>query len=214
VLAFEEAVSLYRMALRLTEDRGATRCDLLLALGEAQARAGDTPAAKATFREAAELAASQGLPEQIARAALGYGGRLIWNVSRDDAYLVSLLETALTALGDVAGTLRVRLLARLAGGPLRDSTADAERRRSLGAQALEIARRIGEPSTLAYALLAYISSHHSPDFTPEQAEIARELVQVALQARDLERAVEGTRPTSSPRSSSLTCHRRTPTLRP
>ncbi len=191
VLAFEEAVSLYRMALRLTEDRSAARCDLLLALGEAQARAGDTPAAKATFREAAELAASQGLPERLARAALGYGGRLIWDVSRDDAYLVSLLETALTALGDEAGIPRVRLLARLAGGPLRDSTADAERRRSLGAQALEIARRIGEPSTLAYALLAYISSHHSPDFTPEQAEMATELVQVALQARDLERAVEG-----------------------
>jgi DNA-binding SARP family transcriptional activator len=191
LLAFEEAVPLYRMALQLTDYGGTARCDLLLALGEAQARAGDTPAAKSTFREAAELAASQGLHEQLARAALGYGGRFIWDVSRDDAHLVPLLERALTALGDQDSILRVRLLARLAGGPLRDSTADAERRRSLGAQALEMARRIGEPSTLAYALLGYISSRHSPDFTPEQAEIASELVQVALQARDLERAVEG-----------------------
>jgi DNA-binding SARP family transcriptional activator/tetratricopeptide (TPR) repeat protein len=191
VLAFEEAVSLYEMALQLTADGDAARCDLLLALGEAHARAGDTPAAKATFREAAELAVSQGLPEHLARAALGYGGRLMWDVSRDDAHLVSLLERALTALGDDDSVLRVRLLARLAGGPLRDSTADAERRRSLGAQALEMARRIAEPSTLAYALHGYIASRHSPDFTHEQAEIARELVQVALQARDLERAVEG-----------------------
>ena len=191
VLAFEEAVSLYRMALRLTEDHGPAHCDLLLALGDAQARAGDTPEAKATFRAAAELATSQGLPEHLARAALGYGGRFIWDVSRDDADLVPLLERAIVALGDEDSTLRVKLLARLAGGPLRDSSADAERRRSLGAQALETARRIGEPSTLAYALLGYMASRHSPDFTPEQAEIARELVQVALQAGELERAVEG-----------------------
>jgi class 3 adenylate cyclase/tetratricopeptide (TPR) repeat protein len=191
LLAFEEAVSLYRMALQLTEDPGAARCDLLLALGEAQARAGDTPAAKATFREAAELAASQRLPERLARAALGYGGRFIWDVSRDDPQLASLLEKALAALGPEDSILRVRLSVRLAAGPLRDSAADPERRRSLGAKALEMARRIGEPSTLAWALLGYIESRHSPDFTSEQVEIARELVQVARQARDFERAVEG-----------------------
>src|SRR6266540_1425772 len=191
LLAFEEAVALYLLALQLSEDAGAARCELLLALGEAQARAGDTPAANASFREAADLAASQRLPEQLARAALGYGGRLIWDVSRDDAQLVSLLEGALSALGHEDSVLRVRLLARLAGGPLRDSTAHAERRRSLGAEALDMARRIGEPSPLAYALHGHIASHHAPDFTPEQANKAKELVAVALQARDLERAVEG-----------------------
>jgi tetratricopeptide (TPR) repeat protein len=189
-LAFEEAARLYGMALELTEDRAA-RCDLLLALGEARARAGDTPAAKATFRECADLAESRRLSEQLARAALGYGGRFIWEVSRDDPHLASLLETALAALDDEDSILRVRLLGRLAGGPLRDSTADAERRRSLAVQALEMARRISEPSTLAYALYGYMASHHSPDFTREQAEIANELVQVALQANDLERAVDG-----------------------
>ncbi|MGH3028758.1 MAG: ATP-binding protein, partial [Gaiellaceae bacterium] len=169
LLAFEEAARLYGMALALTEDRAA-RCDLLLALGEAQARAGDTPAAKATFREAAGLAETDGLPEQLARAALGYGGRFVWEVSRDDSNLASLLENALTALDAGDSILRVRLLGRLASGPLRDSTFDAERRRSLAVQALEMARRIGESSTLAYALLGYMGSHHSPDFTPEQAE--------------------------------------------
>jgi tetratricopeptide (TPR) repeat protein len=87
--------------------------------------------------------------------------------------------------------LRVRLLARLAGGPLRDSTADPDRRTSLSAQALEIARRIDDPSTLAYALEGYIASHHSPDFTPEQVDLAKELIQVALRAGEVERAVEG-----------------------
>lgn len=109
-------------------------------------------------------------------------------------------------------------------GPLRDSTADAERRRSLGAsRPWRWGRRIGEPSTLAYGVLAYVTSHHSLDFTPEQAEVASELIRVALQGRDLERAVEGYDThllssielvegydtTSCPRSSSLTFHPRT-----
>jgi class 3 adenylate cyclase len=191
LLAFEEGVALYRLALQLTDVKGAERCEILLALGEAEARAGDTPAAKVSFREAAELAASQGLPEQLARAALGYGGRLIWDVSRDDPQLVPLLERALAALGDEENPLRVRLLARFAGGPLRDTRADANRRRSLGAEALAMARRIGDPATLAYALQGYIASQHSPAFTREQMEIATELVEVALQGRDLERAIEG-----------------------
>jgi DNA-binding SARP family transcriptional activator len=195
LLAYEEAARLFAVALRIVDSMESPddtdRCELLLALGDAYARAGDTPRSKETYRQAARLAEALRLPDHLARAALGYGGRLIWDVSRDDADLVPLLERALAALGDEDSVLRVRLLARLAGGPLRDSTADAERRRSLGAQALAIARRIGEPSTLAYALLGYIGSQHSPDFTPEQVELSDELVGVALQAGDLERALEG-----------------------
>jgi tetratricopeptide (TPR) repeat protein len=54
-----------------------------------------------------------------------------------------------------------------------------------------MARRIGEPSTLAYALAGYISSSHSPEFTPEQVTLATELVAVAIEAGELELAVEG-----------------------
>ncbi len=195
LLAYEEAARLFAVALRIVDSMESlddtNRCELLLALGDAYARAGDTQRSKQTYRQAARLAEALRLPDHLARAALGYGGRLIWDVSRDDAHLVPLLERALAALGDEDGALRVRLLARLAGGPLRDSTAHAERRRSLAAEALEMARRIGDPSTLAYALLGYIGSQHSPDFTPEQVELAQELVGVALQAGDLERALEG-----------------------
>ena len=87
-LAYEEAVRLYEMALTLVHEPIA-RCELLLALGDAQARAGDMRAAKDTFHEAAELAERHDLPEHLARAALGYGGRIIWEVSRDDPRLTS-----------------------------------------------------------------------------------------------------------------------------
>jgi hypothetical protein len=185
-LAFEEAVRLYRTALTLV-DEPVARCELLLALGDAEARAGDTPASKQAFREAAELAEDRGLAEQLARAALGYGGRMLWDVSRDDRYLAPLLERALAALGDEDSTLRVRLLARFAGGPLRDASFPPERRAALSREALETARRIGDRATLAYALDGYIAATHSPEHTPEQVELTTELVQLAIEAGDLER---------------------------
>jgi tetratricopeptide (TPR) repeat protein len=189
-LAYEDAVAHYEHALEALSDADPQRrCDLLLALGDAQAREGDTPAAKRTYREAAELAEALSLPEQLARAALGYGGRLIWEVSRDDPHLVPLLERALAGIGTDDSPLRVRLLARLGGGPLRDSH-DPRRRRAITAEALEAARRLGEPSTLAYALDGYISAHHNPEHTARQAELATELIDAALRAGEVERAIE------------------------
>lgn len=191
LFAFEEAERLYGVALDLTHE-DAVRCDLLIAIGEARARAGEAAEAKAAFREAADLAESNGLAESLARAALGYGGRVIWDASRHDPTFQPLLENALAALDDQDSILRARLLARLAGGPLRHSAADdPARRRQMSEQALAMARRIGDASTLAYALSAYISSYHGPDFTRRQVDVAREIVQVASEAGDLERAVEG-----------------------
>jgi DNA-binding SARP family transcriptional activator/tetratricopeptide (TPR) repeat protein len=189
-LAFEEAVRLYGLALTLAEE-SAVRGELLLALGEAQARSGEADAARATFREASALAERQGSADQLGRAALGYGGRITWGVSRDDDTLAELLERALVPLGESDTALRARVLARLAGGPLRDSTSSPLRRAELSAEALDIARRLGDPSVLAYALAGYISAHHSPQHTFEQVRLATELVDAALEAGDLERAVEG-----------------------
>jgi DNA-binding SARP family transcriptional activator len=195
LLAYEEAARLFTVGLRILDSAespdDALRCELLLALGDAYARAGDMQRSKETYREAARLADALLLPEQLGRAALGYGGRFVWDVFRDDKHLAQMLERALAAIPDEDSALRVRLLARLAAGPLRDSTADPARRASLGAEALEMARRIGEPSTLAYGLHGYLSSRLSPDAAPEQAELAEELIRVALEAGDIERAVEG-----------------------
>ena len=195
LLAYEDAARLFAIGLSVLDNMespdDAIRCELLLALGDAYARTGDAPRSKQTYGQAARLAEALRLPEQLGRAALGYGGRLIWEVSRDDEHLAHLLERALAAAGDEDSTLRVRLLARLAGGPLRDSTADADRRRSLAAQALQMARRIDDPSTLAYALQGYMASHNSPKFTPEQVELTKELIHAALEAEEIERAVEG-----------------------
>ena len=187
--AYEEAARLYEMALSVSDD-DVKRCDLLLALGEALARAGDTPASKRAFRRAFELADAEGLPEKLALAAFGYGGRILWEVSRDDRHSVPLLEHALAVLGEGDSPLRVRLLARLAGGPLRDASFPAEQKAALSGEAIAMARRIGDPTTLLYALYGYLLSHIGPDTRPAVLEVAKECVTIALEVGDKERAVE------------------------
>ena len=125
-LAFEEAARLYNLALTLPMS-DANRCEVFLTLGDVLARAGDTPASKRHFDQAAQLAEKLGLAEQLGHAALGYGGRIVWEVSRDDDHLIPLLERALDELAMDDSVLRVRLLARLAG-PLRDARFAPERR--------------------------------------------------------------------------------------
>ena len=188
-LAYEEASRLYEVALRFAgDDEG--RCELLLALGDVRGRAGETLGSKRAFREAADLAGRVGLPEELGRAALGYGGRYIWEASRNDPSYVPMLERALAALGDGDSALRARVGARLAGGPLRASS-QAERRRALSEASLAMARRLGDPGTLAYALSGYNAANHAPSFVERQVELATELIEVGREAGDLERASEG-----------------------
>jgi DNA-binding SARP family transcriptional activator/tetratricopeptide (TPR) repeat protein len=183
-LAYEEAARLLEIALPLVEDPIA-RCDMLLELGDARARAGDTPAAKQAFGDAATLAERHRLAERLGRAALGYGGRIVWEPSRDDNQLHRLLQSALTALGDVETSLRVRLLARLAGAPRK-----VERSGALSEQALALARRIGDPATLVYAIDAYIPANESPANTEELLALATEQLELAMQVGDKERVLE------------------------
>ena len=82
LLAYEEGVRLFSLALQVLDSKGAAdgpmRCRLLLALGDSQAREGDLEGAKSTFLEAASVARRERMSEELAIAALGYGGRFVW----------------------------------------------------------------------------------------------------------------------------------------
>jgi DNA-binding SARP family transcriptional activator len=193
LLAYEESARLYAAALGAIE-LGATsdvrvRCELLLALGDAEARGGDTPAAKAAFSEAAAIAQRLGLAHELARAAMGYGGRILWGRGGDDPRLVPLLEAALAALAENDLELRARLLARLAGA-LRDEPS-RRRRDEMSRQAIELARRTDDPAVLAYALDGRASATVAPDTIAERLAIAGELCEVAAGIGDRERVLEG-----------------------
>jgi DNA-binding SARP family transcriptional activator len=191
LVAYEEAARLYETALEALELKAAdalTRVELLLALGDAQARGGDLASAKETFVRAADLARTLNAPEQLARAALGYGGRFVWFRAGNDRRLVPLLEDALERLpGD--NPLRVRLLARLAGA-LRDRPVP-QRRESLSREAVEIARRLNDRATLAHALEGTYAALSWPRDTDTWLAMARELTELADAAGDKEQAISG-----------------------
>ena len=193
LLAYEEAARLYQMALAALEADGAAptplRCELLLALAEAQSRAGDAPAAKSSFLRAAELARAADLPEMLARAAAGYGGRILWTHAAADERLVPLLEDALSGLGEEHGLLRVQLLSRLAAA-LRHAPS-RERRERISEEALRIARRIGDPATLAYAHAATAAALVAPHNARARLAEGDKIVSLAAGARDRERLFDG-----------------------
>jgi DNA-binding SARP family transcriptional activator len=191
LLAYEEAARLYQtaldaLALSAPAD-GGKRCELLLALGNAQMRGGDL-AAKETFTRAAEVARMLNAPEQLARAALGYGGTFVWFRAGKDQRLIPLLEDALEALPELS-PLRARLLARLAGA-LRGHP-EPERRASLSREAVDVARRLGDPATLAYALEGTYAALSWPKDTDSWLAMARELIELADDVGDEEQAYMG-----------------------
>jgi tetratricopeptide (TPR) repeat protein len=192
-LAYEEAARLYGMALTAleldqTRDAGLVT-ELLLAEGDASARAGDLAGARETFFRAATNARQMGDARQLGRAALGYGGRFQWARVGDDPHLVPLLQDALMLLGGDDDRLRVRLLSRLACA-LRSSPA-RERSDTLSRQALEIARGLDDPATLAYALVGRCWAVAWPENPEQRLELATELIGVAEESGDTERVVEG-----------------------
>lgn len=176
LLAFEEGIRLYRMALSVLESTGnrddPLRADLLLAMGDAQARSGDSAQSKETFERAAAIARSSGDGVRLAQAALGYGGRFVWIRAGRDSRVVALLREALAVLSDEDSIIRARVAARLAGA-LRDDWSRTERD-ALSAQALAMARRLGDPATLASALAARYTAIWGPDTVEEMSSLAEE----------------------------------------
>jgi DNA-binding SARP family transcriptional activator/tetratricopeptide (TPR) repeat protein len=187
--AYEEAARHYERALETLLTSGsedpATVCELLLSLGEVLSRAGNEDDSKAVLRRAATLAEQQGRPDQLARAALAYGGRFLWERAGADPGLVPLLERALAAIGDDDGPVRVRLLTRLAGA-LRDERRH-DQRIALANQAVEIASELGDPETLAIALEGRWNALEGPDSVDEGVALTQELVALAERLGDKER---------------------------
>ena len=190
LLAYEEAVRLFVLALQTLELQAVVepgqRCELLLRLGDAQVRAGDGVGSKQTFLAAASVARVLGSHDLLARAALGYGGRFLWARAGTDPHLVPLLEEALVGLGERDSRLKVRVMSRLAGA-LRDEF-DRGRRDRLSEEAVDMARRLGDPETLAYALDGRCFAIFWPENPEQRRALAEEWMAVAERCGDRERA--------------------------
>jgi AAA ATPase domain len=187
ILAYEEAGVHYERGLGLLgAAEGASRerrCELLLRLGDARWRAGDTRAARVTFEEAVQLARRLGDGELLARAALGYviglGGFLLFARFEVGATGIGLLEEALAALPAEDSPLRARVLSRLA---VEMSTSyDVERRLQLSTEAIEMSRRLGDSEALVTALHARHWALGAPEMVHERLEKTEEMLAVAAE---------------------------------
>lgn len=194
--AYAEAANHYRRALdtfvaTMTGD-AARRCDLLMAIGAARTRNGDTVAGRAVYLEAATLAEQHGLDDRLAAAAIGYAGSTGYHFSgRRDETLVTLLEHGLAALPAGDSEMRARLLARLSVA-LYWSDLDG-RRFELSEEAVAMARRLRGPSTLAVAIHSRRYAQWGPDDFEQRLADAAQCLSLALEANELELAVSARR---------------------
>jgi class 3 adenylate cyclase/tetratricopeptide (TPR) repeat protein len=182
-LAYEEAAAHYERAVRGLALKGGNeprRCELLLAQGESRFNAGEFKLARETFRQAGDLAEDLGLPHELARAALGFGGDLSFEVGVIDSVLIALLERALSLLGEEDSALRASVMARLAEALA--ISPQRERAAALAEQAVQMARRVGDKGVLAGVLSKTLWAWAGPHNLDAQLATAREIVELAEEA--------------------------------
>jgi DNA-binding SARP family transcriptional activator/tetratricopeptide (TPR) repeat protein len=199
LLAFEEAVGHLTRALEVAEKFGSadpsTRCDTLIALAEAQNRAGDTAQANANFERAASLARSIGDPERLASTALRAGPLTYLGIVGAHQEQIALLEEALAALPGDDSHLRSRVTAQLGLVIVASSGVPApgvlDRALALNSDAVAMARRLGDRVALGYALRARMHGLWGIEPAPERLALGTELGQIADDVGDQFLALHG-----------------------
>jgi predicted ATPase len=190
-LEYDEAAACYWLATELlttTEEvvDEQQRCRLLLLQGQAQRHAGDR-AYRETLLEAADVAIRWRDPELLSAAALANRRTGLMVRGAPDPERVEVLEAAIDLLPPGDSDVRARLLAQLAveltaGG-------DRSRRLALSAEAVSIARRLGDPATLAAVLVLRSETIWHPSTLEERADLAAEQLALAVELGD--RSLEG-----------------------
>ncbi len=183
-LAWEEAAAHFRDAMKLLEKRESRtaneRCQLLLAMADSERRSGNLTRAREACTRAAELARQFELHEILGRAALGVETPFDIVAGSVDAVEVALLEDALRVHTDPRSLTRARLLGRLALARFWNS--DSELCLALSEEAIDIARRSGNPSALAEALIAHLHVVSRPSFADLQLDLVNEIARLAYES--------------------------------
>ena len=188
-LAYEEAAELYERALEVLElsdePDEARRCALLLALGGAQMSAGNFADSRQAYDRAAASARALGDTDRLVGAAMGIA--LLAEAGVVDEALVELLDQALDAVGPEPSAERASLLSAKAQELY---WVDAQGLSApLTAEALEIARQVGDPQALAVALQRQSFNLIEPDAQQERLAIADEMLKLGEACEDREMVV-------------------------
>ncbi len=174
LLAFEESVRLYHLALHLQMQHFAKdatqRCELLLGLGRVEQFLGAGQLARAAYQEAAKLARNQGLVALFAQAAIGFETSNAMTARSGEPAVVLLLEAI--ALHQADDPLRVELLARLCRAYVYSDR--AQEAKEANRRAVTLARRIGDMGGLRSALASFASGIYWPELLAERLAAANE----------------------------------------
>jgi hypothetical protein len=193
--AFADAAGHLARARRATADAGlllsdADLVDLLTAEADARLRAGAAGAAHALLNTAWERAAARDDAERMGAVALGLdriGARFA--MPRGD--LVAALERARESAAGTGTLIEAQVTAALARQLAHSVARDRPRARPLAEQAVELARDLDDPVTLASCLLAQHDSVWTPGTAADRVGIAREIALLAERAGDRERQAQG-----------------------
>ncbi len=185
-LAYEDATAWFGRALAVlrSERPDDPRIgELLLRVGHAALAAGDLPRARDAFEQAATLAHRARDPDHLAEAALGLGaGFGGFEVQLLDPVQVQLLEQALEALGPEPAVLRAWVLARLSVA-LSFMGSDTRRVR-LSEEAVAMARHVGDPRAIGYALAGHCDVIAGPDRCETRRSEAEEIIRLGARTGD------------------------------
>jgi class 3 adenylate cyclase/DNA-binding CsgD family transcriptional regulator len=192
-LAFEEAAAHYERGLAaITSDGPAdpvTSCELKIALGDGLKRAGDIRY-RAVLLEAAANAQALGDGQRLAEAVITLSPRGVPTaLGQIDEEIVTLADAALSRLDPDDSPLRARLLAVLAVELT--FTPEHHRRVELIREAIDVARRVGDPATLARVLASCHWCARDPDTLQELVVWAGELVALGGELDEAEAAFWG-----------------------
>src|SRR5450755_1518935 len=185
-LAYDQALTHYRQAFELLVAYGDAahlrrRCEVTIALGEAQRRAGYRTF-RDTLLDGARLAAELGDAELLSRAALANNRGFFSSTGEVDTERVLCLEEALEAFDPAAGATRARLLSQL--GVELIFSGDWELRCRYSDEAVAMSRSIDDKGTLAVVLMQRIATIWHASTLRDRIACAAEAAETAHELDD------------------------------
>ena len=183
MLAYEEAVRYYESAIQamrlMSPLDNAKQTDVLLAMGDAHTKAGDTDQAMDAYRTAANVARAQDLHEQFARAAIGFEDAS-WRPGMYGGAAAVLLEEALLRIPDEDSAIRTMLLGAV--GRALVFSGSVERAEQFSRRAAQMARRLADPALLMTVLMKGMADRIRPELLEERVAAQKELLGIAQRA--------------------------------
>jgi class 3 adenylate cyclase len=191
-LAYEDAVDVYGRALEvlelIDEPDESLRCALLLSLGGAEAKSARVADAREAFEKAADSARSLDDTDSLVGAAIGIA--MMSDAGRLDEKLVALLDESLDRIGPERTARRAALLSAKSA-EMYWAASDLTESERLVDEAIEIARELDAPTTLAAALQRKVFIPTGPTAARERLAIAEEMIKLGAEWGDREAVLRG-----------------------